>query len=386
MSVLICCHINFDSVGRWIALRRDQVPCTCLIKGRTTLKKAFGALLLTWLTTIALADENPVGFQSFTLPDSHNDRSLEMVVWYPSATTAAPQLIGDDVVFVGASAVRDAPPSAGEHPLVVLSHGYRGNWSNQIWLASSLAHKGYIVAAINHPGTTTHDRSPQAAAQLWLRPVDLRRAIDWVMTQPEKFGPVASGGIAVVGHSLGGWTALEIAGARFDPDRFAHDCKAHPQLASCTVYGKINPASTSESKAALAADLRDKRVTAVVTLDLGLSRGLTDESLAVLPVPTLVIAAGVPSHDLPAELESANLAKRLPAASSRYVEISDATHFSFLPVCKPGAQVLLEEDVPGDGIICRDGDGARPRAVIQQQVTSLIGEFLQSSIYKSGSL
>ncbi len=363
-----------------------RLPCTCLIKEETTLKIAFGALLLTWLTTLALADDNPVGFQSSTLPDSHNDRSLEMVVWYPSATTAATQLIGDDAVFVGASAVRNAPPAAGKHPLLVLSHGYRGNWSNQIWLASALAHRGYIVAAINHPGTTTHDRSPQAAAQLWQRPVDVRRAIDRVTTQPEKFGLVANDRIAVVGHSLGGWTALEIAGARFDPDRFAHDCKAHPQLTSCTVYGTINPASTSESKAALAADLRDKRVTAVVTLDLGLSRGLTDESLAALPVPALVIAAGVPSRELPAELESANLAKRLPAASSRYVEISDASHFSFLSVCKPGAQVMLEEDVPGDGIICRDGDSARPRGVIQQQITSLIAEFLQSSIYKEDSL
>ncbi|APC18531.1 dienelactone hydrolase [Pseudomonas frederiksbergensis] len=343
------------------------------------MKTAFGALFLICLTASALADDNPVGFQSSTLADSHNDRALEMVVWYPSATTATTQLIADDAVFVGASAVRDAPPAAGKHPLVVLSHGYRGNWSNQIWLASALAHKGYIVAAINHPGSTTHDRSPQAAAQLWQRPVDLSRAIEAVTTQPEKFGLVANDRIAVVGHSLGGWTALEIAGARFDPDRFARDCKAHPQLSSCTVYQRMNPASTSALKAGLAADLRDKRVTAVVTLDLGLSRGLTDESLAALPVPALVIAAGVPSQDLPAQLESANLAKRLPQASSRYVEISDASHFSFLSLCKPGAVALLEEAEPGDGIICRDGDSARPREVIQQQITSLITKFLAQS-------
>ncbi|MCU1758379.1 alpha/beta fold hydrolase [Pseudomonas sp. 14P_8.1_Bac3] len=343
------------------------------------MKIAFGALLLTCLATLAVADENPVGFHASTLADPHNDRALEMVVWYPSATTAAAQLIGDDAVFVGAPAVRDAPPAAGKHPLLVLSHGYRGNWSNQIWLASALAHKGYIVAAINHPGTTTHDRSPQAAAQLWLRADDVRRAIDNVMAHAEKFGVVANDSIAVVGHSLGGWTALEIAGARFDPDRFAQDCKAHPQLSSCSVYEKINPASTSASKTALAADLRDKRVTAVVSLDLGLSRGLTDESLAALPIPTLVIAAGAPSRELPAELESADLAKRLPAGSSRYVEISDASHFSFLSRCKPGAEVMLEEDVPGDGIICRDGDSARPREVIQQQVTSLITAFLAPS-------
>ncbi len=358
-----------------------------LIKEETTLKTAFGALLLACLTTTALADEAPIGFQSSNLPDPHNGRALEMVVWYPSATTTAPQLIADNAVFVGASAVRNAPPTAGEHPLVVLSHGYRGNWSNQIWLASALAQKGYIVAAINHPGSTTHDRSPQAAAQLWQRPVDLRRAIDAVTTHPEKFGRVANDRIAAVGHSLGGWTALEIAGARFDPERFTQDCKAHSQLSSCTVYEQMNPASTSEAKTELAADWRDKRVTAVVTLDLGLSRGLTDKSLAALPVPALVIAAGVPSQELPAELESANLAKRLPPASSRYVEISDASHFSFMSMCKPGAQEMLEEEVPGDGIICRDGDGGRARGVIQQQVASLIAEFLaQSSGYEEGRL
>ena len=141
----------------------------------------------------------------------------------------------------------------------------------------------------------------------------------------------------------------------------------------------MNPASTSQSKAALTADLRDQRVTALVTLDVGLSRGMTDASLAALPIPALVIAAGAPSRDLPAQLESAHLAKRLPAASNRYVEISDASHFTFLSVCKPGAQALLEEEVPGDGIICQDGDSARARGVIQQQVTSLIAAFLESS-------
>lgn len=198
----------------------------------------------------------------------------------------------------------------------------------------------------------------KAAEQLWQRPVDVSRAIDAVMTQPNKFGATAKRRIAVVGHSLGGWTALEIAGARFDPQLFAGDCKAHPQLSSCKVYQTMNPASTTPLKTALASDLRDPRVSAVVTLDLGLSRGMTDQSLAALPVPALVIAAGAPSQDLPAELESADLAKRLPEATSRYVEIGDASHFSFLPTCKAGAVELLEDDAPGDGIICSDGDNA----------------------------
>ncbi|WP_104902739.1 alpha/beta fold hydrolase [Pseudomonas sp. LH1G9] len=341
------------------------------------MKTALTALLLICLTTPALAVDNAIGFQTATLADAHHERPLEMVVWYPATATATAEPIADSVAFIGALAVPNAPPASGEHPLVVLSHGYGGNWGNQAWLASALAHRGYIVAAVNHPGTTTRNRSPQAAAQLWQRPKDVSRAIDAVLAQPKQFGAIAKNRIAAAGHSLGGWTVMELAGARFDPDLFAQDCDAHPKLGGCIVYHQINPANTPAAKAQLAADLRDKRVSAVVSLDLGLSRGMTDASLAALPVPTLVIAGAVPSEDMPVELESADLARRLPTASTRYVAISDATHFSFMSICKPGAVALIEEDSPGDGVICRDGDGARPRQVIQQQVVALITQFLQ---------
>ncbi|WP_286919161.1 alpha/beta hydrolase family protein [Pseudomonas sp. UBA6753] len=341
------------------------------------MKTVLGLLLFICLDIPAFAGYKTIGFKTSTLPDRQTDRPLELVVWYPSTTTATPQLIADTPVFIGDLAVRDAPPAAGTYPLVVLSHGFRGNWGNQSWLASALAHQGYIVAAVNHPGTTTRDHNPEAAAQLWQRPIDLQRAIDAVMAQADQFGRVAKGQVAVVGHSLGGWTALEIAGARFDPKRFAQDCSIHPQLSSCSVYKQINADSAPASKARLGGDLRDSRVTAIVTLDLGLSRGLTDESLAALPVPTLVIAAGAPSEDLPAQLESADLAKRLPSATSRYVEIEDASHFSFLSTCKPDAMALLEDDAPGDGVICRDGDNARSRGAIQLQIASLVTEFLE---------
>jgi len=342
-------------------------------------KTHFAALLLICLTAPAFANENPVGFKTVTLPDAQHSRPLELAVWYPAATTAKPEWIADNAVFIGALAVSDAPPAAGEHPLAVLSHGYGGNWGNQVWLASALARQGYIVAAVNHPGTTSKDRSPAAAAQLWQRPRDLSRVIDAVLAQPQQFGAVANNQIAAVGHSIGGWTVMEIAGARFDPDLFAQDCNAHPKLGGCIGYTRMSPAGTPTGKAKLAADLSDKRVTAIVSLDLGLSRGFTDASLAALPVPALVIAGGVPTDDMAPELESAHMVGRMPKASTPYVEIGDATHFSFMAICKPGGMALIEEDSPGDGMICRDGEGARPRAVIQQQVVGLISEFLGRS-------
>lgn len=343
------------------------------------MKTLFGTLLLSFFTINAFASSSLIGFRALALADAEDERPLELVIWYPSSTSAQPQLIADTPVFVGVLAAPDAVPDSGAHPLVVLSHGFRGNWGNLAWLASALAHQGYIVAAVNHPGTTTHNRNPKAAEQLWQRPIDLQRAVDAVLSQPEHVGLVASSQIAVVGHSLGGWTALELAGARFDPDHFSEDCGAHPMLASCSVYKQIYPNMSASSKASLIADLRDRRIAAVVSLDLGLSRGLTSESLASLQVPTLVIAAGEPSKDLPARLESADLANRLPPALSRYVEISDANHFSFISECKPGALALLAEEGPDEDIICRDGNNARPRTIIQQQVISLIIGFLTQS-------
>jgi len=342
-------------------------------------KTTLAALFLVCLATPAFADNSPIGFQNTTLPDAHGNRPLQMVVWYPAKTAKAPELIRDDAVFHGALAVPDAPPAAGEHPLVVLSHGYGGNWGNQVWLASALAHQGYIVAAVNHPGTTSKDRSPEAAAQLWQRPKDLSRAIDALLAQATPFGAADSGRIAVIGHSLGGWTVMESAGARFDPALFARDCDAHPTLVACKAYREMNPEGTPSGKAQVAADLSDKRVTAVVSLDLGLSRGFTDASLAALPVPALVIAGGVPTEDMAPELESADMVRRMAKASTQYVEIADATHFSFMSICKPGAIALIEESSPGDGMICRDGEGARARGVIQQQVVGLITGFLSRS-------
>lgn len=342
------------------------------------MKTAFRALFLLCLSTSVFAAETPVGFKTTTLPDAKDNRPLELAVWYPAVTAATPELIADNAVFIGALAVPDAAPAAGEHPLVVLSHGYGGNWGKQVWLASALAHQGYIVAAVNHPGTTNKDRSPQAAAQLWQRPADLSRAIDAVLAQPKQFGAVTPDRIAAIGHSLGGWTVMEIGGARFDPDLFSRDCAEHPKLGGCIGYQEMNPAGTPAGKAKLAADLSDKRVTAIVSLDLGLSRGLTSASLAALPVPALVIAGGVPTEDMSPALESADMVKRLPNTSTQYLEISDATHFSFMSICKPGAVALIEESSPGDGMICRDGEGARPRAVIQQQVVAQITAFLAS--------
>ncbi|HKS34100.1 MAG TPA: alpha/beta fold hydrolase [Enterobacteriaceae bacterium] len=308
--------------------------------------------------------------------NEENARPLDVAVWYPTAETSTTESVGDNIVFYGTAALRDAKPEAGVHPLLLLSHGYGGNWRNLNWLASAMAAQGYIVAAVDHPGTTTLNKSPQDAQQLWRRPQDLRRMMEKIIATPSLAGEVDAQRIAAVGHSLGGWTVLELAGARFDAERFQTDCRAHAGLSACKLIQTLGINSAAEP---LAADAREPKIKAVVSLDLGLARGFTPESLSQIAIPTLIMAAKADSDELPAKLESGYLAEYIPAAVRRDVSVEGATHFSFMQQCKPGAGALIAEKDPGDEIVCQDG-GTLSRADIHRQLVQDISGFLNQAL------
>lgn len=340
------------------------------------LKPYLIALLLLLVTTAGAT--NLTGFRQTTL-NVGGARPLHVSLWYPTAASGSTESIGENRAFYGINAQRDAAPTTGTHALVVLSHGYGGNWRNLNWLADQLAQQGYIVAAPDHPGTTTMDRNPATAAQLWERPRDLTRVIDLLLDNPALAGRVDSRRIAAIGHSLGGWTVMALAGARFDCEQFINDCQTNPQLIACKIHGDLGIGRTPDASASLDSDLADTRVKAVVSLDLGLARGFTPPSLAALNKPVLLIGVGTDINGLPSKQESGYLAANLPVGTARYVQIADATHFSFMQSCKPGAAALIEADAPGEGIVCRDGTG-RDRAAIHQQVAGLISAFLIQAI------
>lgn len=225
---------------------------------------------------------------------------------------------------------------SGTHSLVVLSHGYGGSWRNLNWLASELADQGYIVAAPDHPGTTTFDKDAEQAAKLWERPNDLRRVIDALTVNPQLAGKVDAERIAAIRHSLGGWTVAALAGAHFDTLRFEKDCQVHLGSRVCGLLAELGLGNPELEKMTT-----DPRVRAFVSFDLGLARGFSPESLASVRTPSLVIGAGTDIGDMPAKLESGYLAEHLPKTSSTYVEIPDAMHFSFMQLCKSDAAAML---------------------------------------------
>lgn len=338
------------------------------------------AALAAALASPASAAEPKVGFAEIRIDDLASGRSLVGAAWYPTASIGQPTLIEDGPVWKGFEAVRAAAPAAGPFPLVVLSHGWTGNWRNEAWLATALARRGALVAAIDHPGTTSLDHASAETPKLWERARDIGRVINGIAADPRFAGRIDMGRIAVIGHSMGGWTAVAAAGGRVDMTLAHEDCAGHPELASCRWFAQ-HADRTDASKILYEQDLREPRVRAAVSLDLGLTGSFSAASLAAVEVPVLVLAAGGENPELPAELESRRLAEQLPAATTTYVEYPDAGHFSFVRECRPDGYEVVKRVDPGEEYVCLDGVVAagaptRSRAELHAAMLEEIDAFL----------
>jgi predicted dienelactone hydrolase len=329
----------------------------------------FTSLLFLCASSIA----SDVGFTQVTLTDDPN-RPLNTAIWYPTQYVSDTTLIGDNPAFIGTQVIKDAEIQSGTFPVVLLSHGYRGNWRNQNWLATELASRGYIVAATDHPGTTSFDQSPEQAAKWWERPRDITRTIDYLLSEVQWKQAVNANNIAAIGHSLGGWTVMQLAGAKIDRATFEAECLIYPNPRTCGLSDELGLSQVQPSEPSNK-DLSDPRIQRIVSLDLGLARSFSLQSLNDITVPTLILAAGIDIGDLPQALESGYIAEHMPLNLRRYKVYESATHFSFIQSCKPGAVPMLEEEVSGDGIICKDGVGTS-RDQLHQLILNDIVSFL----------
>jgi predicted dienelactone hydrolase len=338
-------------------------------------KGVLGAMLSIGLAAaatppVAAAEPLSVGMRSLTITTKEPGRVLPTLVWYPAAPGGEEVLIGDNPVIVGTHVRRDAPVAPGRHPLLLISHGSGGNGAGLSWLTTRLAARGYMVVAMNHPGTTSGDSNEKLTMELWHRPKDISATLDHLLAAPDLAPSIDPKAVGALGFSLGGYDVLALAGAEQRRFAFAEYCNRNRTMMGCAWLrrGGVDFAALDPR---FDENHRDTRIRAVIAVDPAFTPSYDDKSLASVTVPVGVLNLGTPSTT-PGIIEGRAIVDLMPNA--RLDRVPDTVHFSFLGLCKPDAARLLAE--AGDEPICTDVPGGRDRAALHDDMTAKIFNFL----------
>jgi len=232
------------------------------------------------------------------------DRPIKVEVWYPSnlpqgtkALVTYEEVMGTannpnrpliPFTFQG-RALRNAVPINPDtpFPLVIVSHGYVGSRFLMTYLTENLASKGYVVVAIDHTESTYRDAAPFPSTLL-----NRAKDILFILEEVANLGTAQAGLLSglvdanntgIIGYSMGGYGALNAAGAGYSDDAiqfFQGMTKGSNALA-------VRGSSHENYQASI-----DPRIKAVVAFaPWGMKTKVWDlEGLKGLKVPTFFVA------------------------------------------------------------------------------------------------
>ncbi|MCY4607668.1 MAG: hypothetical protein OXD40_03595 [bacterium] len=318
----------------------------------------------------ALADDGP-GFTRFTLDVAHHDTPVEGAVWYPADAGGERLEVGENAVFVGVPARKDAVLSEGRYPVVLLSHGLGGRVRTLAWLAAGLAERGAIVIGVNHPNSTTLDLDLRQAVDHWTRARDLQAALDYLLEEPRWLESVDQSRIMAAGFSFGGWTALSMGGVTGHQAGFAAYCEEFVHQDSvCRDLARADVDLRVLDVDRWNASYRDGRVAAVAAIDPWLHPGLQASNVTDLVDNILLIGLGSASERNLTRVfgvPDSNPSILMSGVSKEI--IVPARHFTALLTCKPSGAAILKEE--GDDPVCDDPQGT-DRGAVHRRIVSLI--------------
>ncbi|WP_273762613.1 MULTISPECIES: alpha/beta hydrolase [unclassified Nostoc] len=248
-------------------------------------------------------------------------------------------------------------------PIIVISHGLGLDSSNFQYLATHLASYGFAIAVPNHPGSDAkqlhsllNGRANDVAepSEFKDRPLD----ITYILNQLEKGnqsdsrfkGRLNLQQVGVFGQSLGGYTALALAGAKINFEQLKQDCQpaALQNTWNMSLLFQCRALELNISKSAKDYNLRDERVKAAIAVNPITSSIFGKAGLSQIKTPVMIVSS---SDDTVAPALSEQI---LPfswfANSQKYlVMLVGGTHFSTIGNGNPAnQQVALPADMIGD--------------------------------------
>jgi len=225
----------------------------------------------------AATGQEAVQQQTLTLQDKQRQRSIPVdIYWSQKTDTTA--------------------------PLVVISHGFGANRRFANYLARHLASHGISAASLEHPGSNSvaiTNASNQGnlakllpATEFIERPKDISFLLNELAilnTQPGQLqGKLNTEKVTVIGHSLGGYTALALVGGEINLEEVRQFCKT--SLSVVEPLGdwlQCAAASLKEKKI----QLRDERVKSAIALNPVTGKLFGKQGLSRINKSVLILTA-----------------------------------------------------------------------------------------------
>jgi predicted dienelactone hydrolase len=160
------------------------------------------------------------GLRALSVWDTVQKANVPVTVLYPANDPETSVNFGPYSI----EAAVDATPTLCDLPLVVLSHGNGSTpWAFRD-LAKHLAKSGFAIALPEHTGNSRNDNTlAQTLANLENRPRHITLTIDAVLADVLLCTAIRRSGVGIIGHSIGAYTALTVAGGH--PWAGAHETK-----------------------------------------------------------------------------------------------------------------------------------------------------------------
>lgn len=173
--------------------------------------------LAVFLMVSAMAPAHAVvGMTSFP----SNEVSGPVLVFYPAQSDAKLSRVEP----LGVKVAVDGQPVAGNGKLVVISRVEGGNAWYHWGLTRALVEAGFFVALPEHTVDRDMNTPSSLIRVLRRRPFEISRALDRLSVETLLAGRVDFWRVGVFGVSLGGHTALVLAGGRWSNDIFNDHC------------------------------------------------------------------------------------------------------------------------------------------------------------------